>query len=133
MTRTREPWRRALHVLGSGVAWILFLWAWFAIFIRPLDEASWLTFLLILLYGAAMVLVNFLWVRYNIHLYKTKTKRKRTPELSFDRTLDVRGRRLVAPPWARVQQAQVVTIEMQDEPPRKVYEIVSEPDVRGDA
>ncbi len=119
VTHTRNPAQRIFHALVSIVAWILFGYFWYVIFVRSLDRQAVTAVLLILVVLAGIILVNFLWVHFNRGLYRRFTRRTQVRGAVMTPNADKLGRPLLGADWTSLKTAAHLLVDLDG--PTKVY------------
>ncbi len=110
VTATRNPVRRAFHLLLIIVGWIVFVLFWYYIFFRGTGEGASQTFVLLLITMLGIIVINWLWVGFNLSLYRVRGARTTVREVPFTATRDALGRKLVTPGWSAVQESRIVDV-----------------------
>lgn len=130
ITRTGNPARRVFHALVSIAGWIAFGWFLYHVFLQPIDEETIPTFLMLLLFSVVIVVMNMVWVWYNLRLYRLRGRRTRVRRCEFTATKDVLGRSLVGfePAVVRAQAYLLVALAEDGRVKRYVCEDVPRDD-----
>jgi hypothetical protein len=112
VTGTRNPVRRVFHILLIVIGWILFVLFWYYIFFKGTGEGASQTFVILLITMLGIIAINWLWVAFNLSLYKLRGSRTAVRHVPFTATRDVLGRTLVTPGWSAVQEARIVDVTL---------------------
>jgi len=115
ITRTANPVRQAFHGLICVLGWVAFVWYLYAVLLRPLERDAVFTFLLLVVYGACIAVINEMWIRFNSRLSKRLARRQQPRLLEFTATVDKIGRRLEGADWPQLRKASRIWIQT-DEP-----------------
>ncbi len=119
VTHTRNPAQRVFHVLVSVLAWVLFGFFWYTIFVRGMDRQAATAVLLILVVLAGIILVNSLWVYFNRSLYRKLGPRVQVREVVMSPTADKLGRPLLGAEWESLKTSCQILVDLDG--PSKVY------------
>ena len=122
VSRTRNPVRRAFHLVASLLGWVAFGYGWFFIFWRPLDRSAISTFELLLLVLLGIITVNALWVSFNQEMYRQRPLRTRLRTVTVAGTTDRLGRPLVGADWPRLRLTGWITVRVDSTRRYKIYQ-----------
>lgn len=125
VTHTKNPIRRLYHAVLVVLGWVLFAFTWYHIFFRHTARDAILTFLLLAVAFAGVVIVNLLWVAVNVGIYRRRGSRTQIRVVPFTARTDVLGRRLEHPDWEELKDAAVVTIHVEPARSVKIYEVAA--------
>jgi len=108
----KRPWglRGLCHTLIAAGAWVLFFFWWRQVlgFTRREDVIFVLIFIGVT--GVATTLLNLIWVRHNIGIFRRKGPRTRVTEVSQDRSSDSLGRPIQLTASGSLRRSRVVTV-----------------------
>lgn len=98
------------HALIAACAWVLFFFWWRQVlgFTRSQDVIFVLIFI-----GVTVVittLLNLIWVRHNVGIFRRKGPRTRVTEVAQDRASDSLGRPIQLPAAGSIRRSRVVTV-----------------------
>jgi len=98
------------HALIAVGAWVLFFFWWRQVlgFTRSQDVIFVLIFIGITV--VVTTLLNLIWVRHNIGIFRRKGPRMRVTEVSQDRASDSLGRPIQLPAAGSIRRSRVVTV-----------------------
>jgi hypothetical protein len=125
VTRTRNPIRRLYHAVLVVLGWALFAFTWYHIFYRHTARDAILTFLLLAVVFAGVMIVNLLWVALNVGIYRRRGSRTQVRVVPFTARSDALGRSLEHPDWEELKSAAVVTVRVEPARGVKVYEVAA--------
>jgi len=99
-----------LHALIAVGAWVLFFYWWRQVlgFTRRQDVIFVLIFIGVAV--AATILLNLIWVRHNIGIFRRKGPRTRVTVVSQDRHSDSLGRAIQWPASGSIRRSRLVTV-----------------------
>jgi hypothetical protein len=121
ITRTANPVRRAFHLLVAILGWVAFFLFLYRVFFRPIDPGTFPTFLLLAAVALAIAVVDLLWIRFNLHLHRTRPRRTRVTQREYTATKDLLGRPLEGAEWTRLRAATRIRIDLTNEGRGKRY------------
>lgn len=89
--------RLILHVIFGTLSWLLFFYLWYVTFATRLKGYQPARDLLIITITAIGVsIIDIIWIRHNLKIYRIKGPRKSTPEGHHDFNRDYFGRKITA-------------------------------------
>jgi hypothetical protein len=121
VTATRNPVRRVFHSLLIAAGWLVFVLFWYYIFFKGTGQGASQTFVILLITMIGIIVINWLWVAFNLSLYKLRGSRTTVRTVPFTATRDVLGRTLVTPGWAAVQEARIIDVTVDEKAETKRY------------
>jgi hypothetical protein len=110
VTRTQNPVRRSFHTILVVIGWIGFLIFWFFVFARGNGRDTLRTFMILLIAIAGTISLNWIWVWYNLDIFRNRGNRTKVRSVPFTATNDVLGRPIVGGDWASLQEASLVEV-----------------------
>jgi hypothetical protein len=110
VTRTRNPVRRAFHLLLVIVGWILFGAFWYFIFARGTGRGAVRTFAILFVTMVGIIVINYLWVGFNLGIHRIRGQRTQARIVPFRVRRDALGRELIGPGWDAVQRGRIVDV-----------------------
>lgn len=106
--------RALVQLVLVVVGWILFLWAWVSVMRFTAPETVAVTTILLAAFAVGIEVINLLWIRHNVNIYKRKGPRKSVPRVRYEFRRDFLGRRQAAD-WQSLQGEALIVVSFDDE------------------
>lgn len=122
VSRTRNPVRQVFHVGVAVFGWLVFGLSWLFIFARRIGHDAILTFLMLGLAFLGIVVINLLWITFNVGIHRMRGSRTHVRHVPFHERRDCMGRRLVMPEPEVLQSAPFIRVTVSPHQASKTYE-----------
>jgi hypothetical protein len=100
------------------IGWFVFLWAWVSVMRFTALETVVGTIILLATLALVIEVINLLWIRHNVTIFKKKGPRKGVPQVRYEFQGDFLGRRQDAD-WQNLRGEALIIVGFDDE--RKVF------------
>ncbi len=110
--------RALVQLVLIVIGWFLFFWAWGSVMRFTAPETVLVTIILLAALAAVILVINLLWIRHNVNIFKKKGPRKSVPQVRYEFQRDFLGRKQVAD-WQNLQGEALIIVGFDDE--RKVF------------